>query len=230
MPPADDLFAHVRPTLDGLREAARPGRRLRIARPPRAIAFSRRDERLAGFTRAVAVARAHGFAAAVRPVGGTFAPLHEGSLVVDEFGWSPGGEWPGERFDRHAAMLAEVFASCGIDARLGEVAGEYCPGAHSVNRAGQVKLSGTAQRVARGAWLVSSVVQVGPVAALRDVTARVADALGQIVEVSTIGALADTVPGLTVADVASRIAERFAADGVVDVDYVSLPPDGSSAA
>lgn len=221
MPSADDLFAHVRSVLDRLREAARPTRMLRITRPPRTIAFSRRDERQPGFDRAVAVARGHGFAAAVRPVGGTFAPLHEGSLVVAEFGWSPDGEWPNERFDRHAALLAEVFASFGIDARLGEVAGEYCPGAHSVNRAGQVKISGTAQRVSRGAWLVSSVVQVGPVEGLREVTARVAEALGQDVDVASIGALTDTLPDLTIAEVAARIAERFAADGVEAVDGVA---------
>jgi lipoate-protein ligase A len=220
MSSADDLFAHVRSTLDRLREQARPTRTLRITRPPRVIAFSRRDERQPGFERAVAVAREHGFAAAVRPVGGTFAPLHEGSLVVDEFGWSADGEWPNERFDRHAALLAEVFASFGIDARLGEVAGEYCPGAHSVNRAGVVKLSGTAQRVSRGAWLVSSVVQVGPVDALREVTARVAEALDQEVDAAIIGALTETVPDLTVTEAAARIAERFAAGGVDGVDGV----------
>ncbi len=218
MSSADDLFANVWPTLDRLREEARPRRMLRITRPPRTIAFSRRDERQPGFERAVAVARDYGFAAAVRPVGGTFAPLHEGSLVVDEFGWSPSGEWPNERFDRHAALLAEVFVSFGIDARLGEVAGEYCPGAHSVNRAGQVKISGTAQRVSRGSWLVSSVVQVGPIEALREVTARVAEALDQEVDAAIIGALTETVPDLTIAEVATRIAERFAADGVDGVE------------
>lgn len=212
-----DPFAHVAPTLDRLREEGRETRMLRITRPRPAIAFSRRDERASGFAAAVAVAEASGFLSAVRPVGGTFAPMHSGSLVVDEFGWSGSGQWPNERFDRHAALLAEVFASYGIDARVGEVPGEYCPGAHSVNRAGLVKLSGTAQRVARGAWLVSSVVQVGPVDELLEVTARVAAALEAPVDVTTIGALSDTVPGLTVDEVADRIAGRFRVDGVDDV-------------
>jgi len=143
--------------------------------------------------------------------------MHEGSLVVDEFGWSGSGQWPTERFDRHATLLAEVFVSYGIDARVGEVPGEYCPGAHSVNRAGLVKLSGTAQRVARGAWLVSSVVQVGSVEALREVTARVAAELDAPVDVATIGALSDSAPGLTVDEVAARIAKRFREDGVDEV-------------
>lgn len=217
---AADPFVHVAPTLERLREDARERRMLRIARPRPAIAFSRRDERAPGFARAVAVAEQAGFRAVVRPVGGTFAPLHEGSLVVDEFGWTAGTEWPTERFDRHAELLAEVYASYGIDARVGEVPGEYCPGAHSVNRAGLVKLSGTAQRVARGAWLVSSVVQVGPVDALREVTALVAAELGAEVDVATIGALSDTVPDVDADEVAVRIAQRFRADGVDSIENV----------
>jgi len=214
MPALDDPFARVAPTLERLRRQGRETRILEIARPRPTMAFSRRDERAPGFARAVAAAERAGFAAAVRPVGGTFAPMHEGSLVVDEFGWSASTQWPTERFDRHAALLAEVFASYGIDARIGEVPGEYCPGAHSVNRGGVVKLSGTAQRVARGAWLVSSVVQVGPADALREVTALVAAELDASVDVATIGALSDTVPGVTVSEVATRIARRFRADGV----------------
>lgn len=219
--PVDDPFAHVRPTLDrlraqGEREGAAP-RILRITRPRPTMAFSRRDTRAPGFPRAVATAEAAGFVTVVRPVGGTFAPMHEGSLVVEEFGWSAGSQWPSERFDRHATLLADVFASYGIDARVGAVPGEYCPGAHSVNRAGLVKLSGSAQRVARGAWLVSSVVQVGPVDALRAVTTRVAAELDAPVDAATIGALSDTVPGIAVDDVAARIAGRFREDGVSEV-------------
>jgi octanoyl-[GcvH]:protein N-octanoyltransferase len=37
-----------------------------------------------------------------------------------------------------------------MDARVGEVAGEYCPGRYSVNARGAVKLAGIGQRVVRG--------------------------------------------------------------------------------
>jgi len=219
----EDPFAHVAPTLDRLRAQRSETRVLRISRPRPTMAFSRRDEHAPGIARAAAVARRAGFSTAVRPVGGTFAPLHEGSLVVDEFGWSPSAQWPSERFDRHAALLADVFVSYGIDARIGEVPGEYCPGAHSVNRGGVVKLSGTAQRVARGAWLVSSVVQVESVAALREVTARVAAELDAPVDVATIGALSDTVAGVSVPEVAARIARRFRDDGIHEVSFIGIP-------
>lgn len=200
--------------MDRLRAAGVQRRILRITRPRPTMAFGRRDERLPGFGRAVAAVVAAGFIAAVRPVGGTFAPMHEGSLVVDEFGWSAEAQWPAARFDRHAALLAEVFASYGVDARVGEVPGEYCPGAHSVNRDGRVKLSGTAQRVARGAWVVSSVIQVTSVEPLLAVTAQVAAALDRPVRAETIGALSDTVPDVDIDEVAGQIAARFHADGV----------------
>lgn len=217
---APDPFAHVPPMLERLRQEHSETRILRIARPRPTMAFSRRDERALGFARAAAAAEDAGFLAAVRMVGGTFAPMHEGSLMVDEFGWTAGAEWPTERFDRHAALLAEVFASYGIDARVGEVPGEYCPGGHSVNRGGIVKLSGTAQRVAGGAWLVSSVVQVGSVEALRYVTARVAAELETEVDVATIGSLSDTVSGLRPDEAAERIVRRFRRDGVDDAVVV----------
>jgi len=210
-------FAHIAATMDRLRDAAVDTRILRVTRPQQVMAFGRRDERMPGFARAAAAATQAGFAPAVRPVGGTFAPMHAGSLVVDEFGWTAREQWPDERFDRHAALLAEVFASYGIDARVGEVPGEYCPGAHSVNRAGVAKLSGTAQRVARGAWLVSSVVQVEPADALLEVTGRVAAELGTPVDLRAIGSLSDTVPGIRVDEVAQRIAQRFGRDGVDDI-------------
>lgn len=225
MEPVEDPFAHVAPRLAALRDAARPVRSVRIVRPGRVIAFSRRDERASCFGPARRAAGAAGFLAAVRPVGGTFAPMHGGSLVVDEFGWSEPGEWPQDRFDRHATLLRDVFRSYGIDARLGEVPGEYCPGAHSVNRGGLVKLSGTAQRVARGAWLVSSIVQVESTEPLRAVTERVAAALGTAVDPDVTGALSDTVVGLAPAEVAARIARRFRESGAGEVQIEDSAAD-----
>lgn len=215
-----DVFAHVTTTLDMLREAARETRILRITRPRATVAFSRQDELRPSFAEAVAEAELAGFATGVRRVGGSFAPMHRGSLVVEEFGWSAHPGDPTERYVRHTAVLVDILASYGIDARLGEVPGEYCPGAYSINRDGTVKLSGTAQRVARGAWLVSSVIQVEQVDALRGVTRRVATALDTQVDIGTIGAVADSVPDIAIEEVASRIARRFREDGVDEVELI----------
>lgn len=134
--------------------------------------------------------------------------MHPGSLVVEEFGSEDDLDL-GTRFGRHVAALVDVFESFDIDAHVGEVPGEYCPGAYSVNRSGLTKLSGTAQRVARGAWLVSSVVQVHFAAPLRRVTRRVAAALDASIDVRTLGSIQDSVPDIDVDDVARRLRERF---------------------
>ena len=54
------------------------------------------------------------------------------------------------RFERTAGRLAAALARLGVDARVGEVAGEYCPGRYSVNARGAVKLAGIGQRVVGG--------------------------------------------------------------------------------
>src|SRR3546814_19728516 len=80
------------------------------------------------------------------------------------------------RFEDFGAMLAGVLRDFGVDARVGEVPGEYCPGAHSVNAHGTRKLIGTAQRMVKDAWLLSSIVQYDDAATLQpllgDVYAR----------------------------------------------------------
>ena len=55
-----------------------------------------------------------------------------------------------ERFERTAARIARALAGLGVDARVGEVPGEYCPGRYSVNACGVSKLAGIGQRVVAG--------------------------------------------------------------------------------
>ena len=47
------------------------------------------------------------------------------------------------------ALWSRRAARARVDARVGEVPGEYCPGSHSVNARGRVKVVGTAQRMVR---------------------------------------------------------------------------------
>ena len=84
------------------------------------------------------------------------------------------------------------------DARVGEVEGEYCPGEFSVNARGRVKLIGAAQRIIRGAWLLSSVVVVDGAETLRAVLEDVYAALGLEWDPGTVGAVAEEAPGVGV--------------------------------
>ncbi len=57
-----------------------------------------------------------------------------------------------------ADLIAAALRGLGVDARVGEVPGEYCPGAYSVNARGAVKLSGIGQRMIRGGAHMGGVV------------------------------------------------------------------------
>jgi octanoyl-[GcvH]:protein N-octanoyltransferase len=124
---------------------------LRIARPGAFVAFAKRDAVTAGYDDALAAARAAGFEAVLRLAGGRAAIFHEGTI---ELGHARPDHEPRsgirERFERTAARIAAALRSLGIDARVGEVPGEYCPGRYSVNARGEAKLAGIGQRVVAG--------------------------------------------------------------------------------
>lgn len=169
---------------------------LRVYRPlTPTIAFGRRDVRLPGFPAAVEAARALGFTPVVRAPGGRVVAYTEDSLVVDHV--SPDQDFPSgleRRFEEYGALLAGVLRGLGVDARVGEVPGEYCPGAHSVNARGVVKLVGTAQRMVRGAWLFSSVVMVDGADRLRPLLSEVHRHLGLPFDTVSVGSLTEEVP------------------------------------
>jgi lipoate-protein ligase A len=113
-------------------------------------------------------------------------------------------------FERNAEQHASVIRSLGgIDARVGEVEGEYCPGEFSVNVGGRVKVVGSAQRITGTGALFSTVVQVVVGDHVREVIADVSDALGYELRPSTIAGLADVVPQLTSQQVAAALADDY---------------------
>ena len=57
-----------------------------------------------------------------------------------------------------ADLIAAALRGLGVDARVGEVPGEYCPGAYSVNARGATKLAGIGQRMIRGGAHMGGVV------------------------------------------------------------------------
>ena len=183
---------------------------LRTYRPTPTLAFGRRDTFLPGFAQAVAAARRRGFTPVIRGAGGRAAAYDQGCVIFDEI-MLDNGSGIRERFADDARRQAEVLQRLGVDARVGEVAGEYCPGEFSVNARGRVKLIGAAERIVRGAWLHSSVVVVEGAPVLRAVVEDVYAALGLDWDPATVGAIADEVPGLGVADVRTALLAEYAA-------------------
>lgn len=214
-----ELLAEVK---NGVRPAI-----LRLYRPEPTVAFGQRDTRLTGFEAATRAAEARGFVPVVRRAGGRAAAYHQGTLIVDhiqpERDAIAGAK---ARFSFFGDLFAEALQSLGLDAGVGEIPGEYCPGEYSVfgravgapasnaagsagNAAGSIKLVGTAQRVVSGAWLFSSVIVVENSAPIRQVLVDTYEELGLDWAPSTAGAAEDLIPGLTVEAVEGAVLAAY---------------------
>lgn len=175
------------------------------------VAFSSRDLRSPGIIAATELARSAGFATAVRSPGGQMVAYDSGAVVIDHVTWSSGLRQAGEStFADNAASHANVLRSLGdIDARVGPVDGEYCPGEFSINIAGRAKVVGSAQRVTGTGSLFSTVVQVAVSDDVRAVIAAVSDALGYELRAESIAGLRDYEPTLTADEVAAAFATDY---------------------
>jgi lipoate-protein ligase A len=185
---------------------------LRISRPGPAVAFGRRDVVSERYGAAVAAARAGGFEAVERLAGGRAAVFHEQTL---HFGHAVHADEPRvgvtERFAVTAALIARAFGRLDVDARVGEVEGEYCAGRHSVNARGTAKLMGLGQRVVKGGAYVGGVVVVAGADRVREVLVPVYEALGLEWRPETTGSLDSESPGITWEDAQNAIAAEYAA-------------------
>ena len=186
-----------------------PTFRLHVAQP--VLSFGKQDALAPGFQRAVTLAREGGFAPVLRLAGGRAAAFHEGTLALAHATWEESPrEGTRERFASSAEILAEAFRRLGVDARVGEVAGEYCPGAWSANARGETKLAGIGQRLVAGAAHVGGVVVASDTARLREALIPVYDALGLEWDPGTVGSVEDEAPGASPLSVADAIVEVLA--------------------
>lgn len=174
------------------------------------VVFGRRDTRLPGFPAAVRAAEQAGFDTAVRAVGGRVVAYTQNSLVVDAVRHEPHAVSAlDQRFTTYGELMATALRGLGIDARIGAVPGEYCPGAHSVNARGVVKLIGTAQRVVKDAWLLSLLVIVDDQARLQAVLTDVHRHLELPFDARSVGTVKGENPAIALADVHGSIAEAW---------------------
>jgi octanoyl-[GcvH]:protein N-octanoyltransferase len=183
---------------------------IRLYRPAPTLAFGRLDALRPGFASAAAAAREHGFEPVVRAPGGHAVAYDEGCLGIDE-ALPERDPIAGlqERFARSSETLAEALRTLGVDARVGRVDGEFCPGEFTVNARGRVKLVGTAQRVVRHASLLAASVAVTGAAALRAALIDVYAALELDWDPATAGVVADDVPGVTLDDVERAVLDAY---------------------
>jgi octanoyl-[GcvH]:protein N-octanoyltransferase len=186
---------------------------LRIARPGTTVAFAKRDAVAEGYAEAARAAREHGFEATLRLAGGRAAVFHDGTM---EIGHAVPEEDPRagihERFRQTAGRLARALGRLGVDARVGEVPGEYCPGRYSVNARGAVKLAGIGQRVVAGGSHTGVVLVVTGEARINDVLRPVYDALGLVWDPDVTGSVEAERPGTSWDDVRQAVLAEYALD------------------
>lgn len=198
---------------------------LRVYRPDgRVVAFGRRDARSPGFAGAARAARDAGFEPVVRSQGGRAVAYTEQSLVVDVI--SPDDDpAPGldGRFAAHGDLWADVLRAAGVDARVGAVPGEYCPGAYSVNARGLVKLVGTAQRIVRHGWLFSAVAIVDDAELLRPLLTDVYRHLDLPFDAASVGSIRDESPAISLSSLESAVIAGY--DDRFGLVPATLPDD-----
>lgn len=208
-----------RPGFDGavsraLLEAAAGGgpESFRLYVPGRVLAFGGRDAAHPAYPAAAAAARREGFAPVQRLAGGRAAVFHEHTLA---FAWAVPDRDPRrsvrDRFEELAAVVVVALRELGVDARVGEVPGEYCPGSHSVNARGRRKLMGVGQRLVAQAAHVGGVVVVDRADLVNRALLPVYAALGYDWDPATTGSVAQEVaatPELVAEVLVAALAER----------------------
>jgi lipoate-protein ligase A len=196
---------------------------LRINRPGRSVAFGKRDVVSAGYPQAVAAARGEGFAGIERLAGGRAAVFHEDTISFAHAVPDPEARLRvTQRFEATANLVARAFARLGVDSRVGEVDGEYCPGEHSVNARGERKLMGVGQRVVKGGVHVGGVIVVAGADLVNRPLVPVYAALDLDWRREATGSLADEAPGVAWDDAAAALEAEYAV--VYDVERADLDP------
>jgi lipoate-protein ligase A len=184
----------------------------RLGRPGRILTFGRRDAVSDGYPAAVEAAKAAGYEVVLRIAGGRAAAYNGQALNLSRAHRDPspaGGTRA--RFAEMADLVRAALSGLGVDARVGEVPGEYCPGAFSVNAGGRVKLAGIGQRLIKGGAHVGCVIVAGGSEELRDVLIPVYEALGIDWAPATAGSVEDEVSGVSPAEVEAAILAQLEA-------------------
>ena len=183
---------------------------LRLSRPGPSVAFGKRDVVSPGYRRAVDAARSGGYEAVERLAGGRAAVFHEGTIALAHaVPDSDPRSHVDERFEATAGLLAAALARLGVQTRVGEVPGEYCPGAHSVNARGERKLIGVGQRLVAGGVHVGAVVVVAGAQRVSQILVPVYEALALDWRPETTGSVMAEASEATWEGVRDAIVEEY---------------------
>ena len=184
---------------------------LRIFRPKPTAAFSPRDTTRAAYEKAAEAMRAFGYMPLERRAGGQLAIYDQSMLVIDLVAQhaDPRNDVI-ERFRHFAEAIVASLRSFSIDARVGAIPGEYCPGSYSVNAGGRIKLAGIAQRTSRRGYHLGAVIGVASSRPAKEAVAEVYRILGYDFDPETFGAIGDLVSGLNFPAIREALLDAIA--------------------
>lgn len=212
-----------RTLLDQVATGRRPAT-VRLSRPGRVVAFGRRDVVSPGYAEAVAAAHEAGFPGMERISGGRAAAFSEGALSLTFTLPDPEpARRTNQRFESLTGLVRDAFRDLGVDARIGAVPREYCPGEFSLNAEGRFKVAGVGQRMIRGAAHVGYVILVSGSELIAETLGPVYEALGLEYDASTVGSLEDAVPGIGRDEAEAALLRRIGR--VADLEPVTLDGD-----
>lgn len=183
---------------------------VRLYRPRPTVAFGRHDIVRSGCSTAARLAREAGFTVAQRLAGTRTIAYHDGCVLFEHC--IPDTEplrHLADRYTEAANTVATALRTFGIDARIGEIPGEFAPGMYSVNAQWRTKLAAIDQRTVDRATLIAGLVIVAGAEELRDVLLDVNDALGFEWDTTALGSVEDEVGEVDVAAVGDAIVEEM---------------------
>jgi octanoyl-[GcvH]:protein N-octanoyltransferase len=219
-------YGYVRTVFDQVAEGTRPAT-FSITPSTRHVGVTRRDTFRPGFEEAVRAAGGMGYPVLVRSAGGGATAADRGTFgfsIIRPADENESGRGIRERYDEAADFVLGAFSRLGVEAEVGEVRDEFCPGDHSIrvgDRKDGMKVVGIAQRITRRATSVGGIVLVEGERGLARVLGRVYGAMRLPFRPGSVGSLRRAGYEVGTQDV----IEAFAAEAERVYGAVRVPID-----
>jgi octanoyl-[GcvH]:protein N-octanoyltransferase len=179
---------------------------LRIRKPHPTAAFSPQDRAHPRYLHVANAMRERGFEPIERGTGGRLTVFDESALGITIIAPHPDPHrFMMQRYEIFSAAIAKGLGAIGINARVGELPNEYCPGKFSINADGRIKLVGIAQRMTKSAYQMGAVVAVERSDTACAAIAEAYDAMDLAFDPQTYGAINDLIVTRQYSDVAAAI-------------------------